>query len=50
MAWTVSTSPGDSDHCPIHIAIMKQNLLIDTQITYLNYKRTDWTKYTNNES
>ena len=50
IAWTVSTSPGGSDHCPIHIAIMKQNLLIDTQITYLNYKRTDWTKDTNDES
>ena len=23
MDWTVSTSPGDSDHCLIHIAIMK---------------------------
>ena len=50
MDWTVSTSPGDSDPCPIHIAIMKQNLLNDTQITYLNYKRADWTKYTNDES
>ena len=31
MDWTVSTSPGDSDHCQIHIAIMKQNLN-DTRI------------------
>ena len=29
---------------------MKQNLLNDTQITYLNYKIAVWTKYTNDES
>ena len=47
--WTVSASPGDSDHCHIYVAIMRQNYLDDHQIDKWNFKKADWTTYTNDE-
>ena len=45
----MSASPGDSDHCPIYVAIMRQNYLNDHQINKWNFKKADWTTYTNDE-
>ena len=47
--WTVSTSPGDSDHCPIWITLLNQNIQDNEQTIRCNYKRADWTKYSNDE-
>ena len=45
----VSTSPGGSDHCPIQITFINQNIPDNEQTIRWNYKRTDWTKYSNDE-
>jgi ribonuclease HI len=43
--WSVYTSPGDSDHCPIVIAIMNQQTQEYTNDTYTNIKRAQWQMY-----
>lgn len=49
--WTVSASPGDSDYCPIYVTIMRQYTLIDdSQIDKWNFRKADWTSYTNDET
>ena len=45
--WTVSALPGDSDHSLIYVAIIRQNYLNDHQIDKWNFKKADWTTYTN---
>ena len=45
--WSLSTSPGDSDHCPIQINFMKQNTVNIAQTVSWNYKKADWLIFSN---
>ena len=47
--WSVSTSPGDSDHCPIQKKIMKQNTAHIAQTVSWNYKKADWLIFSNDK-
>ena len=42
--WRVYTSPRDSDHCPVVITLMNDNLPLDCTEKY-NMKRADWKVY-----
>jgi len=47
LQWSVDSSPGDSDHCPILITLMS-NIRFNTQYeSRMNFKKADWQKYQN---